>query len=645
MSVFSSLSNRIFVATALLAGLSIGGAVYSVNVWVTAQVEQDLRAGLEEAATHVENYRSTLLEHFRREARLVADLPKLKAVVYENDPPTVLPIARDYRQQLNADLIVITGPTGKILAAIGAPAIDAGRRAQQSAIGAASEGRETVGLWPTAGGLLEVVSIPVSIGPVQPEILGTLHLGYALDDRAAARLKALTASEIVFAYRGSVEAATLAPEHWPRLAELAAAHATTAAWLGDEEYVLVSRPLVSAPGGPAGAVASAVVLRSRSERLRALSRLHAALALTGILALLAAIGLSYTVSRTVTRPLGVITRAMRAVASSGDLTRRIPEPPATRWDDEDAKLLARTFNLMTAAIARFQREASQRERLSSLGRLSTVVAHEIRNPLMIIKSALRPLRRDDFSPSQAREAAASIEEEVARLNRIVSEVLDFARPIQFELGPADVNAICREAARAVWAGEAGLAPELSLDTALPPSVTDRERLRQAIINLLTNARQAAEGAGRQARVKLVTSRRDGQVRITVSDNGSGIAADALPRVFEPFFTTKRTGSGIGLAITRNIIEGLGGTVGVARSDPQGHRHGGGTAARRRGGREGRACVTSVVPSCWLTMRRRFARRSPPRCARKATRSWPPAIPGRRSGSSASAPSTCSSWTT
>lgn len=570
MSIFSSLSNRIFVATALLAGLSIGAAVYSVNVWVTAQVEQDLRAGLDEAATHVENYRSTLLEHFRREARLVADLPKLKAVVYEDHPPTVLPIASDYRQQLNADLIVITGPSRKVLAAIGAPTIDAGRQAQQAAIDAASEGRESVALWPTAGGLLEVVSIPVSIGPIQPEILGTLHLGYALDDRAASRLKALTASDIVFAYRGKIEAATLSQEHWPRLAELAAARGTTTAWLGEEEYVAVSRPLMTAEDSPAEVVPSAVVLRSRSERLRALSRLHAALAATGILALVAAIGLSFTVSRTVTRPLGVITRAMRAVASSGDLTRRIPEPPATRWDDEDAKLLARTFNLMTAAIARFQREAAQRERLSSLGRLSTVVAHEIRNPLMIIKSAIRPLRRDDISPAQAREAATSIEEEVTRLNRIVSEVLDFARPIQFELGPADVNAICREAARAVWAGESDhAAPELSLDPALDRSITDAERLRQAVINLLTNARQAAEAAGRPPFVRLATSRRNGQIRITVSDNGSGISADAMPRVFEPFFTTKRTGSGIGLAITRNIIEGLGGTVGVARTDAQG----------------------------------------------------------------------------
>jgi signal transduction histidine kinase len=571
VSLLSSLSNRIFFAAALLAVLSIGVAVYSVNVWVTAQVEQDLRADVEEAATHVENYRSTLLEHFRREARLVADLPKLKAVVYENDPPTVLPIARDYLQQLSAGLIVVTGAEGQILAGIGSPAIEAGRQAQAAAIAEATRGRESVSLWPTAGGLLEVVSVPVWIDPSQPEILGTLHLGYALDERAAARLKTLTASDIVFAYRGAVEASTLPREHWPSIARHASAGGLRTERLGSEEFVAVSRPLVSAgEAGTAASGVSAVVLRSRSERLRALSRLHAALAATALLALVAGIGLSYAVSRTVTRPLGVITRAMRELAASGDLERQIPEPPATRWDDEDAKLLARTFNAMTTSIARFQREAAQRERLSSLGRLSTIVAHEIRNPLMIIKTALRPLRREEPpSPAQARQAAASIEEEVARLNRIVSEVLDFARPIRFERGPADLNAICRDAARAVWVSDAGAGAEISLDPSIGPCITDAERLRQALINLLENARHAADGGGSAPRVWLTTTRHDGVAWISVRDNGRGMPPDTLSRVFEPFFTTKHAGTGIGLAIARNIIEGLGGNIAVRRSDARG----------------------------------------------------------------------------
>ena len=119
------------------------------------------------------------------------------------------------------------------------------------------------------------------------------------------------------------------------------------------------------------------------------------------------------------------------------------------WDDEDARLLATTFNSMTDSIARFQREAAQRERLSSLGRLSTVVAHEIRNPLMIIKTALRTLRAADADARAGRAPRPPTStRRSARLNRIVSEVLDFARPIKFDLAPANLNALCEDAARA-----------------------------------------------------------------------------------------------------------------------------------------------------------------------------------------------------
>ena len=142
-----------------------------------------------------------------------------------------------------------------------------------------------------------------------------------------------------------------------------------------------------------------------------------------VLTLLLATLLSYGVARTVTLPLNAITRAMRDVAATGDLTRKVPLRSGA-WDDEDARLLASAFNALTESVARFQSEAAQKERLSSLGRLSTVIAHEIRNPLMIITAETR------------------------RLNRIVTEVLDFAKPITFQLAEASINDVCRASAAA-----------------------------------------------------------------------------------------------------------------------------------------------------------------------------------------------------
>src|SRR5687768_15415756 len=157
---------------------------------------------------------------------------------------------------------------------------------------------------------------------------------------------------------------------------------------------------------------------------------------------------------------------------------------------------------------------------------------------MIIKTALHTIRQNEPSAEALREAAADIDGEVARLNRIVNEVLDFARPIQFELAPTDVNALCRDSAAAAAAAP-GPAIHLDLDPSLPLVATDAERLRLALVNLLVNARQAAQGDPPGGpRVFLSTRAAGGSISILVADTGTGIVSSDLSRVFDPYFTTK-----------------------------------------------------------------------------------------------------------
>jgi two-component system, NtrC family, nitrogen regulation sensor histidine kinase NtrY len=572
MTAFSSLTNRIFFASAALAVLSIGVAIYNVNVAVTAQAERELTRGLDEAGTLVEEYRRLLFDHFSREARLVADLPRLKAAVETNDPPTVRPIAEEYQRQLGADLLLVASPAGDILAEITEAPIGRLGPEALTMIRAAPRGRESALFLPHSGGILQIVSVPVWMYPAQPQLLGTLSVGFTLDPRAAARFKALTNSEVAFGIDGRIQASTLPDTLWPSLSPLLAREGLAPlVWLAGNEYIGATRRLAA---GDSERAAMAIVLRSRTERLQFLNALHRTLAITAVLAVLAATLLSYAIARTVTRPLGAVTAAMRDMAATGDLTRRITPPPGGRWEDEDATLLAATFNTMTDSIGRFQREAAQRERLSSLGRLSTVVAHEIRNPLMIIKTALRSLRGDDVAPAEVRTAVNDIDEEIARLNRIVTEVLDFAKPIKFDLAPVDINALCEDAVRASAGDTQDGNVTLDLDRSLGPIVSDGERLRQALVNILANARHAVASAPGQppnGRAIRVSTRRaaDSRVAVRVEDRGAGIAPEDLPRVFEPYFTTRRTGSGIGLAISRNIIEGLGGTIALSSRPDEG----------------------------------------------------------------------------
>ena len=378
---------------------------------------------------------------------------------------------------------------------------------------------------------------------------------------------------------GRVEASTLPEQYGSQLETLVGTEDVHVIQLGDGEYVAVSRVLplqasVNHAPSATGPVATALILRSRTERLRFLNAVHRELAVTAFLAVMAATLVSYAVARTVTRPLDTITATMREMATTGDLTRKIALSPNARWEDEDARLLANTFNTMTDSIARFQREAAQRERLSSLGRLSTVVAHEIRNPLMIIRTALRTLKQGTGHSPEVDGAIADIDEEVTRLNRIVTEVLDFARPIKFDLAAVNVNALCEDAARAVGSEEPGVAAHLDLDRHIGEIVTDGERVRLALVNVLTNARHAVlartDRPATARAIELVTrNATPGRVSIEVRDRGVGIAPDDLSRVFDPFFTTRRTGTGLGLALTRRIIEGLGGTITVASRPGQG----------------------------------------------------------------------------
>ncbi len=495
MKLLGSLTNRIFLASAALAVVSIAAAVYFVSRTTTRQAEAELQRGLIEAGALVDQQCATFLQALTVMARLVADDPRLKAAVDTGDPPTVQPFARAYQEQLRAPLraplIVLTGKNGSVLAEAGDVDITEGAMGALPEIQQALAGREASGFWPYADGVLQVMTVPIKIGLDRPEIMGALTVGSRLDNELAETFKRATESDIVFAVDGQIRASTLPAGDRLRLASLLKTSDVQTISLENGEYVALRRPLGPAAAAMTGETApSVLLLRSRSERLQFLNAINTGLGVVGMLAVLAATILSYAVARSITRPLATITNVMREMSATGDLTRKISLRHAASFDDEDAKLLATTFNTLTDSIARFQREAAQRERLSALGRLSMVIAHEIRNPLMIIKASLRTLGNEHVSRGEIKQALTDVDEEVVRLNRIVNDVLDFARPIRFDYAPADVNALCADVEQATRGVDQTMSVVMKTDPALGPIVTDAERLRTALVNILANARHA-----------------------------------------------------------------------------------------------------------------------------------------------------------
>ena len=241
--------------------------------------------------------------------------------------------------------------------------------------------------------------------------------------------------------------------------------------------------------------------------------------------------------------------------------RTVPlEVIATTLREEDNALAGHVilFRDMTET-RRLEEEVARSRRLASLGSLAAGIAHEIRNPLSSIKGFATCFRERYRDNPEDREAAEVMIREVDRLNRVITQLLEFARPLAMERVPASLTAVVRHALRMVE-GEAkkkGIAIETDL-AEIGEIPLNADRMTQVFLNLYLNAIAAME-AGGLLRVSL--AQRDARtVRVIVADSGIGIPQEDLPRVFDPYFTTRASGTGLGLAIVQKIVEGHGGEV-------------------------------------------------------------------------------------
>jgi two-component system sensor histidine kinase HydH len=206
-------------------------------------------------------------------------------------------------------------------------------------------------------------------------------------------------------------------------------------------------------------------------------------------------------------------------------------------------------------LAKAQQRLIGQERLAALGELAAVMAHEVRNPLAIIFNAIASLEKMEHPRSDARTLLAIVAEEAGQLNRIVGDLLDFARPHEPEFRLESLEDLVWAALESAKGAQAtdGIEFAVVVDGPLPRVSMDARLLKQALINLVTNAIQALPSGGR---IELHVARASaaGAVEVRVVDNGPGISGELGARVLQPFFTTKATGTGLGLAIVKRIAE-------------------------------------------------------------------------------------------
>lgn len=217
-----------------------------------------------------------------------------------------------------------------------------------------------------------------------------------------------------------------------------------------------------------------------------------------------------------------------------------------------------------------QRSLLHQEKLASIGRLSAGVAHEINNPLTTVLTTVMLLQEDLALEDPLYAELDTIAKETLRCRKIVSSLLDFARQSNLKKEPLSINPVVAESVALArkQASFKGIQISRNLAEGLPEVLADRNQLQQAFINLLVNAIEATP-AGGSIDVSTACDPGRREIRVVISDTGSGIPNEVLVKIFDPFFTTKSSGTGLGLAITHGIVEQHGGRIDVDTAPEQG----------------------------------------------------------------------------
>ena len=273
------------------------------------------------------------------------------------------------------------------------------------------------------------------------------------------------------------------------------------------------------------------------------------------IALLGMITVGYLFGRSFINPILTLQRGTHDIAA-GQLDARVD----IRRDDELGNL-GKAFNAMADRLVTLQEEVKRQERQATFGRVAAGLVHDLSHPIQNIGNSTRLLLRDDVDPESREMFRRTIERELQTLKRFMDDLRHVVKPKPIERFAMDVNGSIAEIAESMR-GEGdrnGVTVETQYGQGPLVIEGDRFALGRVYRNLITNAIQATKPGGR---VTITTGRAGDQVEISVTDTGSGIPPERLSAIFDDFVTTKRHGLGLGLAITKRIVEQLNGTIDV-----------------------------------------------------------------------------------
>ncbi len=247
-----------------------------------------------------------------------------------------------------------------------------------------------------------------------------------------------------------------------------------------------------------------------------------------------------------------------AITVVADISRRKRAEEGLRESEERFRRLSETLE---EAVSKKVAELIQAQSLASIGQMVSVVAHEIRNPLQNIQLGVDTIRMDVADDKDKIETLEWVETSIKQLNNMVTELLDYSKPVKLEYSARSAREIVDDAVKGVAARLRNISVHMELGRESDLISVDAAKLMRVLINLLTNSVEAMPNGGDIRIHSEIAHKDEGAIlKISVADTGYGIEEKILDRVQEPFFTTKRHGTGLGLAICRKIIDAHGGTL-------------------------------------------------------------------------------------
>jgi two-component system sensor histidine kinase HydH len=259
---------------------------------------------------------------------------------------------------------------------------------------------------------------------------------------------------------------------------------------------------------------------------------------------------------------GVVEKEIDCTVQKGEVISL--EISATLLNDEDGTFLGNVVLFKDLSEVRaLRKEIARSQRLASVGRLAAGVSHEIRNPLSSIKGFATYFKERYYDVPENQQISNLMIQEVDRLNRVVGQLHEFARPITVLKKSIQIKAFLKDSLKLIerQASEANISIKTDFDSDVDEILIDPDRINQVLLNLYLNAIDSMNNGG-SLTVMLAKSPKKNGIEIKVSDTGKGITEGDLSHVFDPYFTTKASGTGLGLAIVHNIMEAHGGEIAI-----------------------------------------------------------------------------------